>query len=672
MDPRAETPHRNRLARERSPYLRQHAGNPVDWHPWGPEALERARAEDRPIFLSVGYATCHWCHVMERESFASEAMAELINRHFVPIKVDREERPDLDQLYMTAVQALTGGGGWPMTLFLTPDGRPFYGGTYFPPQDRWGMPGLATLLQRLGEDWHGRREPLLRAAARMTELLRELGGAGSAEAERPARGPDSPRTEQPARDAPSQATHAFSLPDRLSALPERAFAELRARYDWTRGGFGSAPKFPAPHQLLFLLRHAAHAGCGEALDMVRGTLEAMASGGIHDQLGGGFHRYATDAGWLIPHFEKTLYDQAGLALAYTEAWRVTGDELYEEIARSTLDYVLRDLSHPEGGFCSGEDADSLDPGVEERGNSRGTARGAEPEAAGHGAGYDPDRRGASREGGFYVWSAAEVDRLLGPERGGEFAAQFGVTPSGNWEGTNILTRRALRPRLTQRLAESRRALLEARGRRPRPARDEKVIAAWNGYLIEALARAGAAWREPRYLDAAEKAAEAVTRSLEAEQRLRRYALGGAAPVPAFLDDFAFLGRGLLALHAARAESSSFPALDLARRLGRQILALFARPDGRLSYTGSDAEVLIAPLRDEADGALPSGTSAAAVLLLRLGREAGEANLRAAGIGILRALEREATAAPLAHLELLSSLVEELQNSGPEAVGREAH
>ncbi len=604
----------NRLIAERSPYLQQHARNPVDWFPWGAEAHEKARREQKPIFLSIGYSTCHWCHVMGRESFEDEATARLLNEHFVSIKVDREERPDLDHLYMAAVQALTGQGGWPMTVFLTPDLEPFFGGTYFPPEDRWGRPGFRTVLEDIATVWSSKRSSVVGAAAQVAAYLRGQGES----------------------DAGGDPT-----PARLRSAIAAAVDALKERYDPHRGGFGGEPKFPTPHVISFMLRHAHRTGDREALAMVAHTLDAMAAGGIHDHLGGGFHRYATDAGWLVPHFEKMLYDQAGLALAYTEAWLITREPRYAEVVRGILDYVLRDLTHPDGGFYSAEDADS-----------------------------------EGEEGRFYVWTHEEILSILGPDLGALFCREFGVAPGGNWEGRSILHRPRWEPwsieapgALPSRgtgpgglpaagieppgadLERARALLLEARGRRPRPHRDEKVIAAWNGSMMAALTLAGRALAEPHYVEAAGRAGEFAARNFWRDGRLLRHFHDGQASALGCLDDYAHLGLGYLGLHQATGRAEHlFTAATIAGELRR----LFERPEGGLAYTGSDAEELIAPVQDVHDGAMPASASAATMFLLLAGHAVQREELIASAHAQLRAMHGKLGQAPGAHAALLSA------------------
>jgi uncharacterized protein YyaL (SSP411 family) len=579
-DKRAEaTPrHTNRLAGETSPYLLQHAHNPVDWYPWGPEALARAKLLDRPIFLSIGYAACHWCHVMERESFEDEATATYLNSRFIAIKVDREERPDLDQIYMGAVQAMTGGGGWPMSVFLTPEGRPFYGGTYFPDRPSHGLPSFRQLLEGIDRAWHEQRGELEDAGRRLvTQLAGQAANAIGA-----AVGPD--------------------LLDTAVALLERSF-------DAANGGWGGAPKFPQPMTIEFLLRRAA-AGDARALPPARRTLDRMADGGIHDQLGGGFHRYATDAVWLVPHFEQMLYDNALLARVYLHAWALTGEARYRAVATGTLDYVLRELTTPDGAFAASQDADT--DGV---------------------------------EGATFTWRAEELRAALGDDAA-LFSTAYGVTDGGNWEDVTILSR--VRPtadlaklyaleggEIEERLADARGRLLASRRRRPQPARDDKALAAWNGLAIAALADAarllqftpdGAA-DAARYRAAAERAAEAIMQGLlDEDGRLGRSWKDGRASGQGVLEDYANLADGYLALYEATFDERWFIT---GRRLTDAILDRFGDLAGGFFDTAIDHEQLVTRPKDIQDNATPSGSSMATLVLLRLAALTGESRYREA-------------------------------------------
>jgi uncharacterized protein YyaL (SSP411 family) len=581
----------NRLASEHSPYLLQHKDNPVDWYPWGPAAFERARTEEKPIFLSIGYSTCHWCHVMEHESFENSDIAHTLNRYFVSIKVDREERPDVDRVYMTYVQSTTGSGGWPMSVWLTPALEPFHGGTYFPPTSRWGRPGFRELLEEIARVWDEERDKVLRSAAGITAHLRSIGGERG--------GGPVPGVE----------------------VLARAEGEFAAAFDRQRGGFGNAPKFPRPSELLFLLREHARTGRPEPRDMVLQTLRAMALGGVRDHIGGGFHRYSVDGDWRVPHFEKMLYDQAQLALAYVEAAQLTGDDFYAEVAVDTLDYVRRDLTGPGGGFYSAEDADSVPP--------------EEADAA----------RPHKKEGAFYIWSDAELAALLG-EDAGVFRSRFGILPDGNapsdpqqeFVGRNLLyVARTIeevaaatgRPpaEIPAALDRARAALFSRRSTRPRPHLDDKVLTAWNGLMIAAFARAARTLdgRE-RYLDAAIGAADFIRQQLwhaSTATLLRRYRQGNAS-VDAYAEDYAYLIFGLLELFQASGDAAW---LDWAMTLQRRQDALFwdEADGGWFSTTGKDPSVLLR-LKEDYDGAEPAASSVSVLNLLVLSHLTNDATM----------------------------------------------
>jgi uncharacterized protein YyaL (SSP411 family) len=570
----------NRLAGETSPYLLQHAHNPVDWYPWGPEALAKAAAEDKPIFLSIGYAACHWCHVMERESFEDAATAADLNRDFVAIKVDREERPDLDQVYMGAVQAMTGGGGWPMSVFLTPDGRPFFGGTYFPPEPHHNLPAFRDVLAGVARAWREQRLEVVAAGQRLVETLVQQntlpGAAGVA------------------------------LPDH--AALGRAVEALRSRFDTLNGSWGGAPKFPQPMTLDFLLRRIA-AGDARGRAMVRFTLDRMADGGIHDQLGGGFHRYATDPIWLVPHFEQMLYDNAQLARTYLRAWATLGIDRYREVAEGVLGYLLRELRRDDGTFAASQDADT--EGV---------------------------------EGATFTWTLDEIAGVLGDDdTTAELARIYGVRAGGNWEGRTILSRietaagddGRVDEALERRLAASRARLLAARAGRPQPARDDKALAAWNGLAIGALADAARLLPSPaaeRYRAAAETAAEAILAGLrDGSGRLGRSWKDGRASGAGVLDDYADLADGLLALYGATFDERWFVA---ARDLATVILDRFEDPAGGFFDTADDHEALVTRPKDPQDNATPSGGSMAALVLLRIAALTGDQRARAAADGAI--------------------------------------
>ncbi len=594
-------PHTNRLIREKSPYLLQHADNPVDWYSWGEEAFEKARREDKPIFLSIGYSTCHWCHVMERESFEDPEVASILNEHFVSIKVDREERPDVDSLYMQSVIEITGQGGWPLSVFLTPELKPFYGGTYFPPEDRWGQPGFKRLLLGLADAWKKQRAQILDSSERLVRLLREgEGSLGSGE---------------------------LLLSEEVLRTAYRLF---EATFDERFGGFGSAPKFPSAHNLSFLLRYWKRSRQERALEMVERTLEAMAAGGIFDQLGGGFHRYSTDAQWRIPHFEKMLYDQAILSRAYLEAHQATGKELYGAVARRILDYVLRDLTGPEGAFYSAEDADSAEPA------DSATANGPAPESE-------------KKEGAFYLWTERQLQELLGPERAKGFGAAYGVTrggnalsdPTGELRGKNVLYLARPAGEMPE-LAKEREILLAARLRRPRPHRDDKVLTDWNGLMISSLAFGSRVLEEPRYREAAEKAARFIlARLIREDGRLLHRWRDGEAAILGTLEDYAFLIHGLVDLYEATFEAVY---LAQAKRLTGEMVRLFwDESQGGFFLAGSDAELLPVRQKRFSDGAMPSGHSIAVLDLVRVGRLTMQRDWEAKAEQVLRSLLEKSSA-----------------------------
>jgi uncharacterized protein len=586
----------NRLENETSPYLLQHKDNPVDWQPWDESALEQARAEDRPILVSIGYSACHWCHVMERESFEDPDVAQLMNERFVCIKVDREERPDVDAVYMEAVQAMTGHGGWPLNAFLTPEGVPFYAGTYFPPRPRQGMPSWSQVVQGVHEAWLEQRDEVAQAARSMVERL----GA----------------TAQ--MDAPDAELDPAAL--------DAAVAALRRAYDAEHGGWGGAPKFPAASVIGFLLAR------GER-EMALTTLRRMAAGGIYDQVAGGFARYSVDRRWVVPHFEKMLYDNALLARAYVHAFQLTGEPLFERVATETLDWALRELRQPEGGFASALDADA--DGV---------------------------------EGSFTVWTLDEVRAVLGEDHAPVAIGHFGMTEAGNFEGANIPVRATPDP---AELPEIKAKLLAAREQRVHPGLDDKRLTAWNALMISALADAGAALDRDDYRAAAEACAEFVLRDLrDPAGRLLRSYNRGRARQPAFLEDHAFLLEALLTLYEATFEPRWFAE---AEALAEQILTRFSDPErGGFFSTASDSEPLIARRKDLEDAPIPSGSSAAAFGLLRLARLTGETRWEDAALGVLALLHTIAPQHPLAFGHLLQALdfalapVREVAIVGPDA------
>jgi uncharacterized protein len=576
----------NRLINSTSPYLLQHAHNPVDWFEWSREALEESHSEDKPILLSVGYSACHWCHVMEKESFENKETAALMNKYFINIKVDREERPDIDNIYMNAVQAMTGSGGWPMTVFMTPAGVPFFAGTYFPPEDRYGMPSFRKVLEAVADAYANRRDELLKAGQELVERMREAAAARLPEG---------------------------SLAPRVL---DEAYAVLHGQFDPTYGGFASAPKFPQPMTLEFLLRYSVRTGHALGMDMFAKTLRAMAEGGLYDQLGGGFHRYSVDERWLVPHFEKMLYDNALLARTYTEAFQATGEPFYRRVAEETLDYLLREMRHEQGGFFSTQDADSLPPGGD----------------------------GHKEEGAFFVWTPAEVQEVLGNDAL-VFGALYDITEKGNFEAKNILhvkrtpaevARVMGKPveQVEQIAARARRALFEAREHRPKPARDDKILVAWNGMAIRAFATAAVVFGREEYRAAARGAAEFVLGTMRAADGwLRRsWKDGQLGTTRAFLEDHALLADGLLALYEATFETRW---LLEARALADRMLAEFW--DGGIQGffdTAAEHEQLIVRPRDTGDNATPSGNSVAADVLLRLAQIFDEPVYRERALAVL--------------------------------------
>ena len=571
----------NRLIDETSPYLLQHANNPVDWYPWGEEALSRARDEDKPILLSIGYSACHWCHVMERESFENDAIAEIMNDHFVNIKVDREERPDLDAVYMEAVQMLTGSGGWPMTVFLTPECKPFYGGTYFPPVDRHNMPGFPRLLETVAQAYRNSHAEIQRVTGQLTE----------------------------------QMGRTANMPRGSGVLDEsilhNAYNQLATNFDYQNGGVGSAPKFPQAMTLEILLRYYAHGHNERALSMLDLTLEKMARGGIYDQIGGGFHRYSTDTFWLVPHFEKMLYDNALLARLYLHAWLATGRALYRRITEETLDYVLREMTGEHGGFFSATDADS-----------------------------------EGEEGKFFVWSPEEIESVLGNEEGLLFSGFFGVSQRGNFEGKNILNISVRAADFAERqgielehlvdvVQRGKAALYETREQREHPLLDDKALASWNGLMLKAFAEAGAALERQDYLDAARRNATFILTEMRPEGRLQRSYREGQAKLPGFLEDYSFVADGLLSLYEATFERQW---LDAAVQLADEMISSFWDEQATGFYdTGRDHEELVVRPRDVFDNAQPCGGSVASDLLLRLSVITGNEDYATKAAGPLRSL-----------------------------------
>jgi len=591
----------NRLAEETSPYLRQHRDNPVDWYPWGQDAFEVARAQDRPVLLSVGYSACHWCHVMAHESFEDQATAAEINRAYVAVKVDREERPDVDAIYMDAVQALTGQGGWPMTVFLTPDGQPFYAGTYFPKADRHGLPGFVKVLRAIDALWHDQRDEVLAQAGALAGAMATSAkiSGGEPDAREWAKGPGG--------------EGAF-----WKNLLETAQVALRGAHDATWGGFGRAPKFPQPTMVELALR--GFFGQADLAGVVTTTLDAMASGGLYDHLGGGFHRYSVDERWLVPHFEKMLYDQAGLARAYLHAWQVSGEGRWLAVVEETVAYVSRDLASPGGGVCSAEDADS-----------------------------------EGEEGRFYVWRPEELSDVLGRSLAARAMEWYGVTQAGNFEGANIL-HRPVRGDLVRppEVEQARAALLAVRSRRTRPGLDDKVLTEWNAMWCSTLAEAAGATGRVDWWSSATGVAEFLCSALRREDdgRWLRSWQGGRARQLAYAADYAWLVDAFTRLGELRGQARW---TQLARETADALLELFWDPDeGGLFTTGKDAERLIVRAKDTIDGATPSANSVAAMALGRLGALTGEDRYTEAAWSILELLAGRAAGSPTAFTNLLAA------------------
>ncbi len=575
----------NRLAQETSPYLLEHANNPVDWFPWGPEALTRARTEHKPILLSIGYSACHWCHVMARESFEDPDTAALMNRDFVSIKVDREERPDLDQVYMRAVQGMTGSGGWPMTVFLLPDGSPFFAGTYFPPTERFGMPSFKRVLGAVADAFTKRPTDVEETAAQVRDFLNR---------------PSVP----------------LAQGEITPALLDEAAAGLERDVDPVYGGFGGAPKFPQPMLVEVLLRHHVRTGQPAALEMALHTLRAMAAGGMNDQLGGGFHRYSVDERWLVPHFEKMLYDNALLARAYLDAWQLTHDAAFARVVDATLGFVLREMTSPDGGFYSSLDADS-----------------------------------EGEEGRFYLWTPQELEAVLGIADASALGSAFDVTAAGNFEGRSIL--HPVAPDALDLLDAARDRLMAARAQRVRPHRDEKVIAGWNGLMLRAFADAGRVLDRPDLTMTAEANARFLLSHMRQGGRMRRSYKDGRAPLPGYLEDQAAVADGLLALYEATFDPRW---LDEIRSLMSEMLAAFwDETQGAFFDTAADQERLLTRPQDVTDNAIPSGTSLAVDVLLRAGMLLGEPSWIDRGRVTLERLAPTAAKAPLAFGRLLVAL-----------------
>ena len=594
----------NRLKSEKSPYLLQHARNPVNWYPWGPEAFERARRENKPIFLSIGYSTCHWCHVMEHESFEDPEVARLMNEAFISIKVDREERPDLDNVYMTVCQMMTGSGGWPLTILMTPDKKPFFAGTYFPKESRYGRIGMLELVPRIQEIWMKRHDEVIKSADQITAAL-----------------------QQNSRNEPGEELGEFTL--------RTTYEELAHRFDEQYGGFGSAPKFPTPHNLLFLLRYWRRSGNEKALGMVEKTLQAMRRGGIYDHVGFGFHRYSTDPTWLVPHFEKMLYDQALLALVYTETYQATGKTEYAQTAREVFSYVLRDMRSPKGAFYSAEDADS-----------------------------------EGEEGKFYLWTEEEIQQVLSAEEARLVITAFAVEKGGNFNeeatgkrrGRNILhLKRGLHEiasdlkipgeQLRARLENARCKLFAAREKRVHPHKDDKILADWNGLMIAALAKGARVLDEPGYAEAAKGALDFICENMRnTDGRLLHRYRDGQAALPANVDDYAFLIWGMIELYESTFEARY---LQTALNLNDDLLQHFWDDTaGGFYFTADDAEKLLVRQKDIYDGAIPSGNSVAALNLLRLGRITAKAEFEEKAARIGRAFSKAVKQMPSAYTQLL--------------------
>jgi len=576
----------NRLAKEKSPYLLQHANNPVDWYPWSDEAFDK---EDKPVFLSIGYSTCHWCHVMERESFEDTEVAEMLNRSFISVKVDREERPDIDYIYMSVCQALTGQGGWPLTIIMTPEKKPFFAGTYFPKKSKWGRSGLLDILGQAAVKWKSGREAVTEVGESIVNaVLNQLSGEEG---------------------------------DLRRDLLEKAYSDLENSFDSLYGGFGDAPKFPTPHNLMFLLRYWKRTGETKALAMVEKTLRSMYAGGIYDHVGFGFSRYSTDRRWLAPHFEKMLYDNALISMVFTETFQCTGDPFYRRVAGEVFTYVLRDMTSPEGGFYSAEDADS-----------------------------------EGEEGRFYIWTPGEVTRLLGPEEGGLYCKIFDISKEGNFEGysiPNLITSEDLEDDRRQSLEAYRQKLFLHREKRVHPYKDDKVLTSWNGLMIASLARSAAVTGDKGYAGAAVRASDFIWSRMRGNdgRLLARYRDGEAA-FPGYVDDYAFLQWGLLELYEVTLKPQY---LKRALMLLDEMQALFwDRERGGFFFYGSDSEQLITRPKEVYDGAVPSGNSVAALNIIRLARMTGREDLTDLAQSLFNAFAGTVSAYPGAHTFFLTA------------------
>ena len=592
----------NHLANEQSPYLLQHADNPVDWYPWGKEAFKKARELDRPIFLSIGYSTCHWCHVMEHESFEDDSVAKLLNDSFISIKVDREELPEIDHVYMSVCQAMTGGGGWPLTIVMTPAKEPFFAGTYFPKDKRGGRSGLFQILPMIADAWNSKRQDIMTSVGQVKNYLDQLNS--------------------------KPAGNNFS-----TELINRAYDQFRNGFDEEYGGFFRAPKFPSPHNLIFLMRYHHSFDNKIALDMATKTLKQMRLGGIYDHIGFGFHRYSTDRHWLVPHFEKMLYDQAMIAMAYTEAYHITGEDIFAQTAREIFTYVLRDMTASEGGFFSAEDADS-----------------------------------EGEEGKFYIWTEQEIKEVLGEDYGKEFNDIFSITTPGNYrdESSGKETRLNI-PHLknyntngSNEFESAREKLFNIREKRIHPLKDDKILTDWNGLMIAALAKAAIVLDEPVYLDAAEKAAEFVLHSISKGERLLKRYRNGVAALDAHLDDYAFMAWGLLELYEATfATKYLSQALDL---MNIMVEDFWDDKNGGFFLGSDQSEKLIVRSKTAYDGAIPSGNSVAVMNMVKLTRITGNTNWAELAEKTIRAFSEDVNRAPTGYTLMLTGFMFDTQNS----------
>ena len=591
----------NHLINEKSPYLLQHVDNPVDWYPWGEAAFQKAKKENKPVFLSIGYATCHWCHVMAHESFEDKDVADFLNKYFVAVKVDREERPDVDKIYMSVCQSMTGRGGWPLTILMTPEGKPFFAGTYFPKSSRMGMPGLMDILKQIADMWKNNRQKILNTSNAITNTIQPRQG--------------------------------LNIPVNTVKIetPGNAYGQFKKSFDAKWGGFGAAPKFPTPHHLTFLLRWHKRSADPYALKMVEKTLTAMRKGGIFDQIGFGFHRYSVDTKWLVPHFEKMLYDQALLAIAYIEAYQATKEKRFAIIAQEIFTYVLRDMTDPNGGFYSAEDADS-----------------------------------EGKEGLFYVWKRKNIIDHLGEKEGDLFCRFHGISNEGNFEdGFSIphidlsleefAKQEGIEPeKFKKELTNARRQLFAVRETRIHPLKDDKILTAWNGLMIAALSKGYQAMGDKRYADAAMASADFILTKLRgADGRLFRRFRHGDVAYPGYLDDYAFLVWGLIELYEATFEVHY---LEEAVALNKEMIDIFwDKKDGGLYFTGKGNEILITVSKEAYDGALPSGNSVAALNFLRLGRMTGDIDLEQKAEQLIRFFSGDVKASPMGYTQLLTAV-----------------